>query len=276
MNVRNNLRRDFTQTPNELINNDSISRHARFLFVWLCSKPDNWEFYSQGVNKALGCKDDARRKYMKELYDTGWIDVCQKRNPDGSWAANDIILNSSPVLPVSEKIGDGKKPEPVKNGDGKNPTHSNTIDNNNTLKKEINNTKESLSLFQSDAVTPEDDFKSISFDLPSLPEEILQYLNEKKGGKKGFEIKSASNQIDIKARIKEKKYTLEDFKKVIDFKVSEWKNDPKTRQWLRPETLFGKKFNGYLINAEDSKDNLTAAGGSQNFVDSVSSSEDLL
>ena len=41
-------------------------------------------------------------------------------------------------------------------------------------------------------------------------------------------------------------FTVEDFKKVIDIKVAAWKDDPKMSQYLRPATLFGTKFEGYL------------------------------
>jgi len=140
--------------------------------------------------------------------------------------------------------------------DFKNFETNNNKENNNKEKE-----KSSLSLFdKSDAV-------------PSLPEDILKYLNEKKGGR-GFDVTSKNNQTDIKARIKEKKYSLEDFKKVIDYKVTEWGKDAQARKWLRPETLFGKHFNGYLINAEE-KGLLTSAG-SNNFVDEAATSKDLL
>lgn len=41
-------------------------------------------------------------------------------------------------------------------------------------------------------------------------------------------------------------FTEEDFKKVIDIKTKEWKNDKTMCKYLRPETLFGTKFEGYL------------------------------
>ena len=41
-------------------------------------------------------------------------------------------------------------------------------------------------------------------------------------------------------------YTLEDFKQVIDIKTAEWKDSPEFSKYLRPETLFGSKFDGYL------------------------------
>ena len=47
------------------------------------------------------------------------------------------------------------------------------------------------------------------------------------------------------ARFKEG-YILEDFKQVIDIKTAEWKDSPEFSKYLRPETLFGSKFDGYL------------------------------
>ena len=48
----------------------------------------------------------------------------------------------------------------------------------------------------------------------------------------------------IEARFNEG-FSVEDFKKVIDVKTQEWK-DSNMEKYLRPETLFGNKFEGYL------------------------------
>lgn len=73
--------------------------------------------------------------------------------------------------------------------------------------------------------------------------EIISYLNEKTG--KNFKSGVAKNRDLIKARLKEG-YSVEDFKKVIDIKVTEWLNDENMSKFLRPETLFSNKFEGYL------------------------------
>ena len=49
----------------------------------------------------------------------------------------------------------------------------------------------------------------------------------------------------IQARFNEK-FTVDDFKKGIDVKTSQWLNDSKMNSYLRPETLFGTKFESYL------------------------------
>ena len=49
----------------------------------------------------------------------------------------------------------------------------------------------------------------------------------------------------IKARWQEG-YTIEDFKTVCKVKYAQWDSDPNMRIYLRPETLFGNKFDSYL------------------------------
>lgn len=60
------------------------------------------------------------------------------------------------------------------------------------------------------------------------------------------------NMKHINARLKEG-YKLEDFRKVIQFKQEQWGNDPKMRAYLRPETIFGGKFDSYLAEASDER-----------------------
>ncbi len=72
---------------------------------------------------------------------------------------------------------------------------------------------------------------------------IVNYLNSKTG--KEFRASSKSTQRSINARLGEG-YTISDFQKVIDVKLSQWGADPKMQAYLRPETLFGTKFESYL------------------------------
>lgn len=84
--------------------------------------------------------------------------------------------------------------------------------------------------------------KSIKDTKENNIKEIVDYLNEKAETK--FRSSSQKTQSLIKARLNEK-FTVDDFKKVIDNKVQEWK-DTDMEIYLRPETLFGTKFEGYL------------------------------
>ncbi len=79
--------------------------------------------------------------------------------------------------------------------------------------------------------------------------DIVEYLNSRVGS--AFKSTTKATQKVIKARLAEG-FTVDDFMTVIDKKCAEWMGDPKMEQYLRPETLFGTKFEGYL-NARVSK-----------------------
>ena len=71
---------------------------------------------------------------------------------------------------------------------------------------------------------------------------IIDYLNEKVGTH--YRATNKTTQKHINARLTEG-YTYDDFKTVIDKKCAEWKGTS-MEQYLRPETLFGTKFESYL------------------------------
>lgn len=73
--------------------------------------------------------------------------------------------------------------------------------------------------------------------------EIINYLNDV--ADKNYRSTTRKTKDLIKARWNEG-FVVEDFKKVIDTKNSEWKNDDKMSKFIRPDTLFGTKFEGYL------------------------------
>lgn len=72
---------------------------------------------------------------------------------------------------------------------------------------------------------------------------IIARLNEKTGA--NYKPTSKATQRLINARLAEG-YTVEEFFTVIDKKCSEWSGDEKMERYLRPETLFGNKFENYL------------------------------
>lgn len=77
--------------------------------------------------------------------------------------------------------------------------------------------------------------------------EIIDYLNQTCGT--AYRTTSKKTQQLINARLKEG-FTIENFKVVIYKMNLEWKNDKKMNAYLRPETLFGSKFESYLNRKE--------------------------
>lgn len=91
---------------------------------------------------------------------------------------------------------------------------------------------------------------------------VINYLNEK--ADKNYKSTTQKTKSLINARIKEG-FTLDDFKKVIDTKTAQWKNDDYWNKFLRPETLFGNKFESYL--QEKNIDNRASNNASNRFAD---------
>jgi uncharacterized phage protein (TIGR02220 family)/predicted phage replisome organizer len=89
----------------------------------------------------------------------------------------------------------------------------------------------------------ETDKKQKKIDYAPIIHEVIDYLNQKIGAK--YKYTSKNTVTHIKARINEG-FTVDDFKAVIDNKCSSWLGDSKWEKYLRPETLFGSKFEGYL------------------------------
>lgn len=82
--------------------------------------------------------------------------------------------------------------------------------------------------------------------------EIVTYLNDVAG--KNYRSTTQKTKDLIKARWNEG-FRLDDFKKVIDTKNEEWKNNEKMNKFIRPETLFSPKFEGYLNQEVTTKPN---------------------
>ncbi|WP_311516254.1 conserved phage C-terminal domain-containing protein [uncultured Anaerococcus sp.] len=121
---------------------------------------------------------------------------------------------------VSKSNIGGIKSEPVKNINNKN------INNKNNIYSRANE-------------------KSDNFIV-----EVVDYLNKKTN--KNFKSTTSKTKSLINARRKEG-YTLGDFKQVIDIKTKQWQKDSRMNEYLRPETLFGNKFESYLQQTESNK-----------------------
>lgn len=77
---------------------------------------------------------------------------------------------------------------------------------------------------------------------------LIKYLNEKTG--RAFHNTEANRKL-IKARLHEG-FTKKDFKLVIDYKSTEWKDNKDMQKYLRPNTLFAPShFDDYLNEAKE-------------------------
>jgi len=97
--------------------------------------------------------------------------------------------------------------------------------------EEINNKKDIRGMGEEEKEERRETFK-----------QVIDYLNEKTNS--SFKYTTKATQQKINARLNEG-YKLDDFIDVIDKKFAEWKGT-EFEIYLRPDTLFGTKFEGYL------------------------------
>lgn len=224
-NVKRYKKNNFTITDNKLIKDDRLSWKARGIFIYLWAMPDDWNFYVEEVAKHSKDKVEALQTGLSELEKYGYLErkmtKSKGRFTGMSWKLSDTgdFTVKAVSRPTENSVNGEFRPT-------ENPALLNT---NNTNKKETlnkKNTKEILSSSHSTAA-----------------HEIVDYLNSKIGTH--YRATTRKTQSLIKARMNEG-FTVDDFKKVIDNKSTEWGKDSKMSKYLRPETLFGTKFESYL------------------------------
>jgi len=100
--------------------------------------------------------------------------------------------------------------------------------------------------------------------LSTTVDRIVKYLNKKTGSH--FKPTTQKTINSVRTRMNEG-FTTIDFKKVIDTKTKAWINDEKMMEFLRPDTLFGPKFESYL-NSSKSNPNMPPTQSGVGSVDS--------
>ena len=128
----------------------------------------------------------------------------------------------------------------------------------NIVTEERNNVQECYTEYRDRDIDIEnrDIYSRAEPDRVDIPfKEIIDYLNARTD--KNYKASSKKTRSLIKARFNED-FTLDDFKRVIDNKVNDWADNPDMCKYLRPETLFSNKFEGYLNeNPKPKNDNYT-------------------
>lgn len=167
-----------------------------------------------------------------------------------------------PIIDSAKKryvasVENGKKGgAPKGNQNAKKQPKNNLEQPNNNLTKTQKQSKNNLNdnVNVNDNVNDNDNINIYSpAKVEQLPyKEIIDYLNFKTNSNYKHTLQKTKDLI--KARINNG-FTIEDFKKVIDKKTQEWLGTD-FEKFLRPETLFGNKFEGYL--------NQKIKGGSSN------------
>lgn len=196
---------------------EKLSWKAKGLHSYLLSLPDDWNIYIEDLKNRSKDGRDSTTSAVNELIKMGYIKRAPaKDEKTGKFKGGyDYEVYEMPI----EIDGSGEvnrvteNPKSEKSGIGKIPIPENPKLLNNKLK--LNNNIYSL---------------------------VIEKLNDL--ANTSYKATTKKTQSLIRARAEEG-FTLEDFYKVIDIKVSDWKGT-EFEKYIRPETLFGSKFENYL------------------------------
>lgn len=200
-----------------LIRDSRLSWKARGIFAYLWTQSENWEFNEIEVARHATDGRDSLRSGLKELEDAGYLNRGRERDTNGRVKSSKWILHEKPMLEITTQ---------------ENPTQDNGTQryHQEKITSKEDNIKRSISQAEPDHGS-------------QIRKDVINYLNDKLGTK--YKPNATKNKTVINARLNEG-YKLDDFKTVIDNKIADWGNSQKMSKFLRPETLFGTKFDAYL------------------------------
>ncbi|MCA0579736.1 conserved phage C-terminal domain-containing protein [Clostridioides difficile] len=181
------------------------------------------------MSKKAGCSITTVKRTINSLEEKGLIKKINRKTKYGENESN-LYFIASIKGRVCENLGSDRTEGRVCENLGVGSVRT-------TNKTNINKTNLTNNIYSS-AEQKEEKTKD-----KEIYKRIVDYLN--KTADKSFKSTTKKTIYLIDARLKEG-FTEEEFYKVIDNKVLNWLNDDKMNAYLRPETLFGNKFESYL------------------------------
>lgn len=216
--IRATYERNYTVIANSCVKNPNLSLKAKGLMLVLWSLPDGWNFSVEGLTAMMKESRTAISTAIQELEAEGYLTRKQRRKANGQADGKEWLLRDI-------------------------PSAENLTSDNATAENVGQLSKEELSKENKESKDIQDSACTI---FRSCVDEIVGYLNSL--AMTSYRPTTPKTQAMIRARMNEG-FTVEDFKKVIAFKVMKWQNTD-FAPYLRPDTLFGTKFEGYLNEAE--------------------------
>ena len=234
---------NYTNTNNQLVRDDDLTWKARGIFNYLWSQANEWQFYVKEIASHSKDGEKALQSGLQELEEHGYLKRVNRHSKNGSFDGLDWILDDTGRLnrQAQNSVNGEMEPKPPKNrqntSDVKRAQRETRPAQNLPLRN--NNNKN----YQYKEILNKRNNGSAEAKPSTIHKDVIDYLNGKIGAR--YKASSAINKRLIDARVKEG-YKLDDFKRVIDNKVASWANDTKMSKYLRPQTLFGTKFESYL------------------------------
>lgn len=202
---------NYTVMSNYHFKEKKMSLKAKGLLCLMLSLSDTWDYSIRGLCAICKEQESAIRNTLNELKQFGYLDIV-KLNPNETESGRFEYVYNIYEKPNKEKQNVEK--QDIENLHVENQVQLNTKELNT---KELNTNNIYIA-------------------------QIVNYLNDMSNS--NYRSTSRKTRSLINARLNEG-FKVEDFKKVIDNKCEEWRNT-EFEKYLRPETLFGTKFESYL------------------------------
>lgn len=234
---------NFVMVHKNFIHDSNLSWKAKGILLYLLSRPDDWQVYETEIVKHSSDGLSGLKSGIKELEQVGYIQRNRKRDDKGRLKEYEYLVYEQPNHIRFSNVG---KTNIGNSYIGKTYVGESHTTNNNSTNNDLTNNNNT-----------NNDLKTLSGNPTVSPipyKDIIDYLNQKTG--KHYKHTTNKTKEFIKARWNQD-FNLDDFKKVIDIKTAEWLNTDSDK-YLRPETLFGTKFEGYLnqqINNKETSNN---------------------
>lgn len=210
--------KNYTVMSNVHLRDKSLSLKAKGLLSVMLSLPETWDYTINGLVAICKENNTAVESALKELKQFGYLVVTKKMPNETESGRIEYEYDIYEIPQESEKQ----------------QTEKQVAENQWVVSQGVENSPQ---LSNKELIT-----KQSTTDRYITYNKIIAYLNEK--AHTAFKATSKQTQAHINARLAEG-FTEQDFYTVIDKKVTEWAGT-EFEQYLRPATLFGTKFEGYL------------------------------
>ncbi len=176
--LKNRLKESYSQIPNELITDMTISSGALRVLLYLFTKPNDWNVYNKDICKQLSISEQTLSKYWKQLLSSKWLMRERERNEKGQMISGNYIYHIGSFTVSIQSTESGKsiehsnnKPIKKKGTSTKKNDYSeflSRLKEKALIKSKVTQTKEGLELF-----------KKIK-DKQKLFDDYLEYLKKEK------------------------------------------------------------------------------------------------
>ncbi|MFA5669892.1 MAG: conserved phage C-terminal domain-containing protein [Candidatus Cloacimonas sp.] len=210
---------NYIQVSNSFLRDEKLSFKAKGLFCYMFSMAEGWNFTIRSIAKQQKDGEASVKSSLDELKELGYVTYTKHVDGSGTYYLDD---------------------EPnVENPNVENPN----VENPNLGKSQRIKNKQSTK-----------NNNCLEEQLVSNIVEIVEHLNQV--CRTNYKHTSAKTKTLVKTRLKDG-FTLEDFKKVHITKFAEWYGTD-MQKYLRPETLYGTKFESYLNQTPTDYEKLNA------------------